>query len=199
MPEKSEFVKKYHPMLQTPGRVQHYRVEVLPYLSDEQKMNIRMATETTTSRPKATYRNKVEEEVLRFVQEKIGSNYFDHKKGLNLNVTIHEAELMMESVPALKEASDSGELHDIHKACEEQENLMNQQMNEVTEHLEAVVAQIEAKENETYEALSKFGFEGFVAHGDSSVFDLFGGSRADNAANNYQICMNQNHGFDAHV
>lgn len=121
VPEKSEFIKKYHPMLQTPGRVQYYRAEMLPFLSDEQKLGIRMATEFAMANPKATYRNKVEEEVLRFVQEKIGSNYFDHKKGLNLNVTIHEAELMMESVPALKEASDSGELHDIHKACEEQE------------------------------------------------------------------------------
>jgi hypothetical protein len=55
------------------------------------------------------------------------------------------------------------------------------------------------KENETYAALSKHGMSGFVPHGESSVFDLFGGSKADIAANNYQICMNQNHGFDAHV
>lgn len=40
---------------------------------------------------------------------------------------------------------------------------------------------------------------GYVPHGESSVFDLFGGSKADIAANNYQICMNQNHGFDSHV
>lgn len=71
-------------------------------------------------------------------------------------------------------------------------------MQSVQEHLDAVIDQLEAKENETYEALAKHGFSGFVPHGESSVFDLFGGSKADLAANNYQVCMNQNHGFDHH-
>lgn len=113
-PEKTEFVKKYHPMLQTPNRVQHYRAEMLPYLADDHKFAIRMATEWARSKPKATYQNKVEEEILRFLQERIGSNYFDHKKGLNLNMTVHEAELMIECVPTLKEAADRGEMHEIH-------------------------------------------------------------------------------------
>jgi|JI9StandDraft_2_1071091.scaffolds.fasta_scaffold111160_3 hypothetical protein len=67
MPYKTEFVKKYHPMFQTPGRAQYYRAEMLPWLSDDQKLAIRMANKIAMSNPKATYRNKVEEEVLRFI------------------------------------------------------------------------------------------------------------------------------------
>jgi hypothetical protein len=69
-----------------------------------------MPSRYATSNQKATYRNSVEEEVLRFMNEEIGSHYFNPDHGLNLNVTVGEAELMLSSKVAFKELSDSGEL-----------------------------------------------------------------------------------------
>jgi hypothetical protein len=186
-------------MASTPGRLQYYRAEMDPFLPDEYRWGLRLPNQYAVSNPKATYRNKIEEEIQRFLNDRIGSNYFDHKKGLNLNVTVQEAEFLIESTSILKKSSDSGELHDLHKQCDELEEKLNKQMDEVHEHFETLIQQINVQENRAYENLSKNGITGYRPHGDTSLFDVLGSSSGDASANNFQVCQNQAHGFDHHI
>lgn len=68
-----------------------------PFLPDEYKWGLRLPTKRARAEVKATYRNSVEQEVQRYLNENIGSNYFDHEQGLNLDITVQDAEFLIES------------------------------------------------------------------------------------------------------
>lgn len=47
------------------------------------------------STPKLTYINKVEEETMRFLNERIKHNYLDPAKGLSLDILYRDAEILI--------------------------------------------------------------------------------------------------------
>ena len=121
-----KFWKKYHPCLQTFGRVQYYRLEMQPFLPDELKFGFRMPTAYAASTPKATYRNDIEGETIRFLTENLKVNYFNPEKGFTLDLKLGECELLFGSKTAFKEVAESGELDRIHADCVKYEKLLTE-------------------------------------------------------------------------
>lgn len=76
-----------------------------------------MPSALAMSTPKATYRNSVEEETVRFLTENLKLNYFNPQKGFSMDLTLGECELIYGSKTAFKDVAESGELERIHLDC----------------------------------------------------------------------------------
>ena len=99
-------MKDTHPPIwQTPGKLQYYKAEMEPYLPgiiisayiyiDEIKWQIRMPSRFAQSSLKMTYLDKVKEETTKFLNERIKHNFLKPDQGLNLDLTLKDAELLI--------------------------------------------------------------------------------------------------------
>jgi hypothetical protein len=62
------------------------------------------------SEPKLTYLNKVEEETMNFLNTRIKHNYIDPTKGLSLDLSCRDAEILISASENVRNIADSGEL-----------------------------------------------------------------------------------------
>ncbi len=62
------------------------------------------------SEPKLTYLNKVEEETMKFLNTRIKHNYIDPTKGLSLDLSCRDAEILISASENVRNIADSGEL-----------------------------------------------------------------------------------------
>ena len=82
---------------------------------DEIKWQLRFPTKFAMSTLKLTYLDKVEQETHNFLSERVKHNLLNPEKGLNLDLTIKEAEILMSANENVRDLADKGELQKIHK------------------------------------------------------------------------------------
>lgn len=66
---------------------------------------------------KLTYLNKVEEETTKFLNERIKHDFLKPDRGLSLDLTVREAEILISASPEIKELAEKGNLKNLHAKC----------------------------------------------------------------------------------
>lgn len=100
------------------------------------------------STPKLTYINKVEEETMRFLNERIKHNYLDPAKGLSLDILYRDAEILISASQNVRNLAETGELAKVQQKCIELEQRIEGDYLAVRNHIGKILIQIEQKENE---------------------------------------------------
>lgn len=114
---------------------------------DEIKWQLRMPNRFAQSEAKLTYLSKVEEETINFLSERIKHNYLKPEEGLNLDLKVKDAEILISANQNVKDLADRGELEKLHKRCVELENTIESDYLAVRNHIGKILLQIEEKEN----------------------------------------------------
>lgn len=168
-----------------------------PFLPDEIKFGLRMPSRYAVADIKSTYRNKVEDEVMRYLNENLKHNYFNPDQELNLDMTVQEVEWQMGSTKALMGPAESGELKKMHEECLRTEKQLDAEMAENMEAIDDLLSQVNTHENAIYDSFNQYGISGINKHTQEDNFlDYISGSTGDKTANNFSLIQNQNYGFD---
>ena len=85
------------------------------YYIDEIKWQLRFPTKFAMSTLKLTYLDKVEQETQNFLNERVKHNLLNPEKGLNLDLSIKEAEILISANENVRDLADKGDLQKIHK------------------------------------------------------------------------------------
>jgi hypothetical protein len=78
----------------TPGRVQYYRAECLPFVPDEIKTQLRFPKAYATSIANLRYVDQVREETRKFVEANVKQNYFTGETEVPFSSSIGETEVL---------------------------------------------------------------------------------------------------------
>lgn len=106
---------------------------------------------------KRTYLSKIQEETQKFLDERIKHNLIHPERGLNLDLTIKEAEVLISANSSVKDLADKGELQKIHKKFNDLHAKVEGDYLSVRNHLGKILQQIEMKENEIVHQLKELG------------------------------------------
>jgi hypothetical protein len=133
--------------------------------------------------------NKVEEEAMNFLKERVKHNYLNPTQGLNLDLTVQDLEVMMSASSKVRGLADSGELEKIYKQCVELENRIEGDYLAVRNHIGKILLQIEEKENALVDQAAALGVQKLVKHTsrsfeDVTFLDMMGLTTGDPSFNN---------------
>jgi len=159
------------------------------FFADEIKWQIRLPTRYANSQPKMTYLNQIQEETQRFMQERIKYNFLAPEKGLNLDLTVKDAEVLISASSRVRALAESGDLERIHKQCKELENRIEGDYLAVRNHIGKILVQVEEKENALVEKLEELGVKKLRKHRgnsfeEASLFDIMGLTTGDPSFDN---------------
>lgn len=84
---------------------------------------------------KRTYLPKVQEEIQKFMDERIKHNFINPERGLNLDLSVREAELLISANKSVRDLAETGELQKIHKKFNELHNKVEGDFQAVRTHL----------------------------------------------------------------
>lgn len=87
------------------------------------------------SEARLTYLNKVEEETLNFLKERIKHNYLKPGEDLNLDLKIKDCEILISANQSVQDLAERGELENLHKRCVELENTIESEYLAVRNHI----------------------------------------------------------------
>lgn len=123
------------------------------------------------------------------MQERIKHNYLSPEKGLSLDLTVKDAELLISASSRVRGLAETGELERIHKQCKELEDRIEGDYLAVRNHIGKILVQIEEKENELITKLEELGVTKLRKHSsrgfeDASLFDLMGLTTGDPSLDN---------------
>ena len=78
----------------TPGRVQYYRAEALPFVPDEIKTQLRFPKAYAMSEINLRYLDRVKQITQAFMDKKIDANYFTGEGSVSMSATLGEVEVI---------------------------------------------------------------------------------------------------------
>lgn len=84
---------------------------------------------------KRSYLPKIQEEIQKFLDERIKTNFINPEKGLNLDLTIKEGELLISANQSVRDLAETGELQKIHKKFNELHSKVEGDFQAVRTHL----------------------------------------------------------------
>jgi hypothetical protein len=137
----------------TPGRVQHYRAEALPFVPAEIKTQLRFPKAYAVSEINLRYLEKVKELTQGFMNKKIDQNYFTGEGTVSMSATLSEVEVLNSAGESVKNLAQSGALSDIHQRCDSLKEASESQYINLRDKIEAIVQAIQTKEDDVYEVL----------------------------------------------
>src|SRR5690349_12452899 len=114
-----------------------------------------------------TYLDKVQTETTKFINERIKHNFLNPDKGLDLDLSIKDAEILISANKNVRELADKGDLARINKQCVDLENTIESDYLAVRNHIGKILLQVEEKENELVDKLEELGVEKLLKHGHS--------------------------------
>lgn len=117
---------------------------------DEIKWQIRMPTRYAVSTLKLTYLNKVQEETLKFLNERIKHDFLRPDKELGLDLTVHEAEILISANQEVRDMAENGSLKKLHENYNAIKEKVEVSYLQVREHVQKLLHAIEEKENDVY-------------------------------------------------
>jgi len=98
----------------TPGRVQYYRAETLPFLPNEIKVQVRFPKAYAVSEQNCRYLDEVRQRTQEFMNDKIAQNYFSGETEVPLTATLGEVEILFSASDDVKAMGESGDLKALH-------------------------------------------------------------------------------------
>ena len=158
----------------TPGRVQYYRAEALPFVPAEIKTQLRFPKAYAESQINLRYLDSVRDITQSFINKKIDQNYFTGESSVSMSATLSEIEVLHSAGETVKSLAQSGALGDIHNRCDALKEASESQYINMRDKIENIVQAIQTKEDDIYESLIEDEVTGIYTHeqDDASVFRL---------------------------
>lgn len=161
---------------------------ILIIRADEVKWAIRRPSRFAMSEDVYRYKSEVEQQALNFLNEKVKHNYLNPTKGLSLDLTLGEAEILISANKEARDFADSGELAKVYEQCVALEQSIEGDYLAVRNHIGKILAQIEEKENDLIDKLTEMGIDKLRKHSRTadgvSLFDAIGLAQGDPSFNN---------------
>lgn len=154
---------------QTPGRVQYYMAEFLPYLKEKYKWEVRQQVRRVISEESRVFIPKVEREVLGYLNE----NYPGVARNIDLDLTLREAEYICNASTHIKDAGKSGKLQSINEAYDKAKEDLEVARSNFYGELKVVENELRETEDNVLLALKENFNMDFTNHR-RSVLDLAG-------------------------
>ena len=85
------------------------------------------------------YEEKVQEEVLKFLGERITHDYMDGTREVNLDLTVKEAQMLFNANEKIREMASTGELQAFHKKCADYQSAVEKGYIKVMDQLERIL------------------------------------------------------------
>lgn len=76
-----------------------------------------MPKEFAMRQPSLMYNDKVQDEILKFMGQKIRHDYLQGNRDVNLNLSVTEASKLYNAGDAVRSMAETGELQKLHKRC----------------------------------------------------------------------------------
>jgi hypothetical protein len=92
----------------TPGRVQYYRAEALPFVPVEIKTQLRFPKTYAQSEKNLRYLDTVKELTQKYMDKHIHQNFFTGEKAVPMEATIGEVETLFSASDDVKGLAQSG-------------------------------------------------------------------------------------------
>ena len=150
----------------TPGRVQYYRAEALPFVPAEIKTQLRFPKAYAESEINLRYLDQVKDITQAFINKKIDQNYFTGESTVSMSATLSEIEVLHSAGETVKSMAQSGALGDIHSRCDTLKEASESQYINMRDKIENIVQAIQTKEDEIYESLIDEEVHGISMHED---------------------------------
>ena len=83
-----------HLHIPTPGRVQYYRAECLPFVPDEIKTQLRFPKAYANRQENLRYLDQVREQTRVFLEKNVKQNYFTGEREVPFSSSVGEAEVL---------------------------------------------------------------------------------------------------------
>ena len=171
----------------TPGRVQYYRAEALPFVPAEIKTQIRFPKAFAISSPNLRYLDKIKLETEDFLKNNVKTNYFDGSSDVPLTVSLGEAEVLYSAKDEIKDMGESGYLKELHETVNAQSEAAETSYINSKDRLMNIINAGHAKEDEIYDSLiDDHELTGIRKH------NIFGGSIFDMMAFTYKMASVEN-------
>jgi hypothetical protein len=153
----------------TPGRVQYYRAEALPFVPAEIKTQLRFPKAYAQSEINLRYLDRVKDLTQSFINKKIDQNYFTGESSISMSATLAEVEVLHSAGESVKSLAHSGALGDIHSRCDSLKEASESQYINMRDRIENIIQAIQTKEDEIYESLIDDEISGIKTHEDSNA------------------------------
>jgi hypothetical protein len=137
----------------SPGRVQYYRAEALPFVPAEIKTQLRFPKAYAQSEINLRYLDTVKEITQAYMNKKIDQNYFTGEGNVSMSATLGEVEVLNSAGDNVKSLAKSGALSDIHQRCDSLKEASESSYINMRDKIEAIVQAIQTKEDDVYESL----------------------------------------------
>ena len=134
----------YHLHIPTPGRVQYYRAECLPFVPDEIKTQLRFPKAYAMSQENLRYLDKVREETRAFIQANVKQNYFTGEAEVPFSSSLGETEVLYQASDKVKSMADNGTLKSMHDSCQAISESAESQYISVKDRLENIIDSLTA-------------------------------------------------------
>lgn len=106
---------------------------------------------------KMSYLEKVQEETTNFLNERIKHDFLRPDKELTLDLSVHEAEILISANSEIREMAEKGDLQKLHANYNRLKDRVEAEYLVVREHIQKILHQIEEKENDLYTQLQELG------------------------------------------
>lgn len=106
---------------------------------------------------KMDYLEKVQEEVNKFLQDRIKHDFLKPDRELTLDLSMKEAEILITANPDVRAMAEKGDLKTLHDKCKSIQEKVDADYLKVRDLLDRITQQVEEKENEIYEQLVELG------------------------------------------
>jgi hypothetical protein len=140
------------------------------FLLDEVKWAVRQPSAYATSAPSFKYLNQIEQKVQEFLKENMKHNYVDLERGVDMNLSMKDAEFIYSASDDIKDMAESGKLQEITDKYRSASEAAESHYNQVNDAFNRILTQLKDKENELIEQLDKDGVDGLHQ---SSSMDAF--------------------------
>ena len=89
--------------------------------TDEIKWQIRMPERFAMREQSLMYNDKIQDEILNFLGQKIKADYLQGNRDINLDLSVTEAERLYNANDRVRGMAESGELQGLHQRCVDQQ------------------------------------------------------------------------------
>jgi hypothetical protein len=137
----------HHHYVPTPGKVQYFRAEHLPFLPDEAKTVVRVPKAYAVSVENLRYLDVVRKHVTEFTNKTLPVNYFTGGK-VGLEATLQEAEVMFNANENVRSMAHSGELSRLHERFQNLSEQAHSEYESIRDRINNIVLATQTKEDE---------------------------------------------------
>lgn len=134
------------------------------------------------------YLDKVEEEVSKFVKDRIKHDFLKPDRELTLDLTVKEAEILITANPDVRAFADKGDLRALHEKCKSMQEKVDADFLKVRDLIDRIIQQVEEKENGIYDQMEELGITKIRRHGtNAGLFDTLGLSSGNPSISNFTL------------